>query len=184
MGQPKLLLPWGGRTVIEHLIEQSVSIRASQIAVVIAADNESMANAVRGSRAEVVPNPDPDRGMFSSVRCAAEWSSWNPALTHWVISLGDQPHLRDTTLAALIDAARAEPQCVWQPVYQGRRRHPVVLPKRSFMDLARTRATDLKSFLESSSVARRALDSDDAGLEIDIDTPDDYARAKKLAGLD
>src|SRR5688572_25114694 len=100
MGQPKLLLPWGNRTVVEHLIEQWLSVGASQVAVVVAADSSAVADVVRGGgRAICIPNPDPDRGMFSSVRCAAEWGNWKPTVTHWTISLGDQPHLRKTTLS-------------------------------------------------------------------------------------
>jgi molybdenum cofactor cytidylyltransferase len=185
MGQPKLLLPWANRTILEHLIEQWLSVGASQVAVVVAGDNSAVADVVhRGDRAICITNPDPDRGMFSSVRCAAEWGDWKSTLTHWIISLGDQPHLRKTTLSALIEAVRTDPQAVWQPSYRERRRHPVVVPASAFHPLRQTAATDLRSFLESSSIPRKTVDVDDPGLEIDIDTPEDYARAKKLAGID
>lgn len=185
MGQPKLLLPWGNRMVVEHLIDQWLSVGASQVALVVAADNSALTEVVRkGGRAICVPNPDPDRGMFSSVRCAAEWRDWKPTLTHWTISLGDQPHLQKATLSELIEAVRTDPQAVWQPSYQARRRHPVILPGGAFHDLRQTAATDLKNFLEASSIPRKTVEVDDPGLEIDIDTPEDYARAKKLAGID
>ena len=185
MGQPKPLLPWGDGTILEHLIEQWLSVGALQVAVVVAADNSAVAEVVRrGGRATCITNPDPDRGMFSSVRCAAEWGDWNPALTHWTISLGDQPHLRKTTLSELIEAVRTDAEAIWQPSYQARRRHPVVLPESAFHALRQTGATDLRSFLESSSILRKTMDVDDPGLEIDIDTPEDYVRAKKLAGVD
>ena len=184
MGQPKLLLPWAGGTILEHLIQQWLSVGASQVAVVVAADNSALAEVVRRSgHARCITNPDPDRGMFSSVRCAAEWRDWNPALTHWIISLGDQPHLQKTTLSKLIAAVRTGPEAVWQPSYQTRRRHPVVLPAPAFNALPQTGAADLKSFLESSSVPRKTVEIDDPGLEIDIDRPEDYARAKNLAGI-
>jgi molybdenum cofactor cytidylyltransferase len=185
MGQPKLLLPWSGGTILEHLIEQWLSVGASQVAVVAAADNSAIPEVVRRSgRASCITNRDPDRGMFSSVRCAAEWRDWNPKLTHWILSLGDQPHLQKTTLSKLIAAVQAGPEAVWQPSYQTRRRHPVVLPAPAFDALRQTGATDLRNFLESSSIPRKTVEVDDPGLEIDIDTPEDYARAKKLAGID
>src|SRR5688500_17513052 len=184
MGQPKLLLPWSDKTVIDHLIQQWLAVGAAQIAVVITAHNARLTDEVQKSgRAFCIVNPAPDRGMFSSVRCAAEWPHWHSALTHWIISLGDQPHLRETTLRKLIEAAQGEPQSIWQPAYRGRRRHPVLLAKSWFMALRETTAPDLKAFLESCSVSRESIDIDDAGLEIDIDTPEDYARARKLAGL-
>jgi len=183
MGEPKLLLPWGKGTILEHLIEQWLSLGASQVAVVVA-DNPAVADVVRrDGRAACITNPDPDRGMFSSVRCAAAWRDWKPGIAHWAISLGDQPHLRRTTLSELIEAVQTDPQGVWQPSYRARRRHPVVLPESAFQALRQTGATDLKNFLESPSIARRTVGVDDPGLEIDIDTPEDYVRAKKLAGM-
>ena len=188
MGQPKLLLPWGSGTILEHLIEQWLSVGASQVAVVVAADNSAVADVVhRDGRATCITNPDPDRGMFSSVRCAAEWDGWKPGITHWIISLGDQPHLQRTTLNKLIEVVRTNLEAVWQPRYpshQGRRRHPVVLPGSAFHALRQTGATDLRSFLELSSIMRLSVYIDDPGLEIDIDTPEDYARARKLAGVE
>jgi len=185
MGQPKLLMPWGNGTILEHLIEQWLSVGASQVAVVVAAHNSSVTDVVRrNGRATCITNPDPDRGMFSSVRCAAMWGEWKPAITHWTISLGDQPHLQTTTLSELVEAVRKDPRAVWQPSCQGRRRHPVVLPASAFRALCQTGAADLRNFLESASIPRKTVDVDDPGLEIDIDTPEDYARAKKLAGIE
>ena len=178
MGQPKLLLPWEDDTVVGHSVRQWVAAGAASICVVVAASDTGLINEVRKSGAFHIANPDPDRGMFSSVRCAAEWPHWDTTLTHWIISLGDQPHLRGTTLRQLIGAVQSDPASVWQPAYGGRRRHPVVLPKSSFVALGGTAAPDLKAFLEL--FPRSSVEIDDPGLEIDIDTPEDYARAKKL----
>src|SRR5881392_2919992 len=80
-----------------------------------------------------VANPTPERGMFSSIQCAARWSGWNAQLTHWAIVLGDQPHLRRETLRALLDFAGALSNQVCQPSRLGRPRHPVVVPKTVFV---------------------------------------------------
>lgn len=182
MGQPKLLLPWGNETIIEHSVRRWAAVGATST-VVVAANDPALIDAVQRSGGFHIINPDPDRGMFSSVRCAAQWPRWEATLTHWFISLGDQPHLRDTTLRQLICAVQADPASVWQPAYRGRRCHPVVLPKESFAALRDSPAYNLKAFLASSVIERRSVEIDDPGLEIDIDTPEDYARAKKLAGL-
>lgn len=177
MGRPKLLLPWGDTTVIEHALRQWENLHASQIAAIVAAGNPSLPKNI-----PQITNPVPDRGMFSSVRCAADWPHWNPALTHFVISLGDQPHLREATLGQLVHAARQQPDRIWQPSHAGRRRHPVVLPRSSFHALRETAAPDLKTFLESFEELRQSVDIDDPGLDIDLDTPEDYERAKRLPG--
>jgi len=40
MGKPKMLLPWGGTTVLGHLIVQWKALRAGQIAVVLATGDQ------------------------------------------------------------------------------------------------------------------------------------------------
>jgi CTP:molybdopterin cytidylyltransferase MocA len=116
--------------------------------------------------------------MFSSVLCAARWPGWQNDLTHWAIVLGDQPHLRLETLSRLLEFAASHLECVCQPSRAGRRRHPVLLPKPSFLKLKETPAPNLKDFLCQCTVA--AYDSDDPGLDLDIDHPGDYQAALKL----
>ena len=98
MGRPKLLLPWAKTTVLGHLLGQWQTFGAKQVAVVCAVGDQ----AIQGEldrlgfpAANRIFNPAPDRGMFSSVQCAAQWAGWQQGLTHWAIVLGDQPLVRD-----------------------------------------------------------------------------------------
>ncbi|HOW79579.1 MAG TPA: NTP transferase domain-containing protein, partial [Verrucomicrobiota bacterium] len=43
MGKPKLLLPWGGTSVLGHLIRQWQSLGAAQLSVVCAAGDSALA---------------------------------------------------------------------------------------------------------------------------------------------
>ncbi len=181
MGRPKLLLPWGTTSILGYLIEQWQRLGARQIAVVHAGGDSAIhreLDRLRTSADERVANPAPDRGMFSSIQCAAAWHGWNSELTHLAIALGDQPHLRDGTLRELVDFAAANPEKVCQPSRQGRRRHPVLLPRPVFERLKTCVATDLKQFLLGETVATHELD--DPALEFDIDVPADYEKAVRL----
>ena len=183
MGLPKLLLPWGGPTILEHTIAQWGSLGAWQIAVVCAAGGEPVQDELdrlHFPEANRISNPDPERGMFSSVRCAAAWNGWNAGLEHWVISLGDQPQVRGETLRALLDFAAADPNRICQPLRKGRRRHPVLMPRAAFDGLKNCSCSDFKEFLESRAYALAGFESADAGLDFDIDTPADYERARRL----
>lgn len=119
--------------------------------------------------------------MFSSIRSAACWQRWRTDLTHWAIVLGDQPHLKLTTLRQLLDFAAGRDDVVCQPQYQGRFLHPVVIPRDIFFQLPETRRETLKDFLQAQRVVGCACD--DAGLALDIDEPEDYLKALSLAGL-
>ena len=180
MGQPKLLLPWGKTTVVGHLILQWRQIGAAQVAIVHAGDDELMKELDRlgfPSNQRIL-NPNPDRGMFSSIRSAADWTGWTPETTHWAVVLGDQPHLREASLRALAEFAQTQPAKVCQPVWNARPKHPVILPGDYFLTLRTASAHDLKEFLRGADPVLVTLD--DPGLELDLDFPEDYQRAKQL----
>jgi molybdenum cofactor cytidylyltransferase len=184
MGRPKLLLPWGETSVLGHLINQWCSLGARQISVVHAADDTAIPaelDRVAFAPKDRIANPNADRGMFSSILCAAQWTGWKPALTHWAIVLGDQPHVRVGTLRQLIDFSAQQPERICQPMQNAKPRHPVVLPKSAFLELADSQSANLKEFLLGRDIA--GCECDDPGLDLDIDQPEDYQRALTLAGL-
>jgi len=184
MGRPKLLLPWGETSVLGHLIGQWRALGAKQVAVVCApGDRAIQAELDRLGFAEKdrIINPTPERGMFSSIQCAAQWPGWQAALTHWAIVLGDQPHLRPQTLRQVLDFSAAHPTKVCQPARRGHGRHPVLLPKTVLRQLAGSTAATLKEFLVARSREASLCEVDDPGMEVDIDRPEDYDKAVALA---
>ena len=181
MGQPKLLLPWGKTSILGHLIDQWTLLGAKQIAVVCSPDDagiQTELNRLNFPESSRVINPNPERGMFSSIQCAAGWTGWQAVLTHWAIVLGDQPHLTIGTLRAIIDFSAAHSNKVCQPRKEGHRYHPVVLPKKVFEQLPDSPAANLKDSLASCETAYREMN--EAGLELDIDRPEDYQKALEL----
>lgn len=180
MGKPKLLLPWRGRTILGHLLHQWNELGASQIAVVCAPAPSAVPaelDRLGVSAAERILNPEPAKGMFSSIRRAAAWPGWRPEISHWALILGDQPHLRATTLQVLIAQARTDSERIWQPTHSGRPRHPVVLPRKFFSRLKEAGESHLKEFLQRHSDAVSLCRVDDPGLDLDLDEPGDYERA-------
>jgi CTP:molybdopterin cytidylyltransferase MocA len=102
-------------------------------------------------------------------------------LTHFAIALGDQPHLERKTLQQLLDFAATHPEKICQPMRNGRRRHPVILPRGVFVKLREYPANDLKQFLNSAPELLAGCETDDPGLDLDLDWPCDYERTKSLA---
>jgi molybdenum cofactor cytidylyltransferase len=183
MGKPKLLLPWGQTSVLGHLLQQCGRLRVRQAAVVCAAGAEPLdqeLNRLCFPKGNRIFNPAPGHGMFSSIQCAANWPDWKAELTHWLIMLGDQPHLRPETLQTLIDFGAQHPVNICQPIRDGHRKHPVLLPKTTFVELQNCAERDLKQFLHAHSNESAGFESDDSGLDLDIDTPEDYERARGM----
>ena len=183
MGRPKLLLPWANTSILGHLFQQWRSLGSSQICVVCAADDPAIQpelDRLNVPASNRIFNPAPQQGMFSSIQSAARWSGWMDGLSHFIITLGDQPHVLNETLHALLEFAAARPGHICQPRHQGHRRHPVVLPRALFVKIASTEADDLKQFLNESSGAVCYYESSDESLALDIDTPADYEKALAL----
>lgn len=180
MGRPKLLLPWRGSTVIGSLLAQWRDLGASQLAVVLRENDIPLGaelDRLNVSPSDRIKNPHPERGMFSSVLCAATWPGWRPEIASFAIALGDQPHLRIETLRGVLNCHWDQPDAVCQPVFAGRPRHPVVLPRLIFNELKTTKSATLKDFLKL--IPRPAVQyfANDASLSLDLDTPEDYKEA-------
>jgi molybdenum cofactor cytidylyltransferase len=179
MGRPKLLLPWRGTTVIGHLLLQWQELGARQITVVLRANDREFAaeldrlNFPRASRME---NPKPERGMFSSIVCAANWDGWRDDISNWAVVLGDQPHLQTETLRRLLECSAQNQEAICQPAFGGRTGHPVILPRTIFPGLKNSGAATLKDFLKLATTPNVQCLVTDAGLSLDMDTPEDYKR--------
>ena len=181
MGRCKLLLPWGERTVLTHLLDQWRSAGAVQIAPVIDPSNELLRKALAHagfSPSDWIENPSPQLGMFSSLQAASRWPGWISTLTHWVISLGDQPHIQISTLRGLLDATRKNPARICQPALHGRAAHPIILPANNFRELAQRDIPNLRAYVRMHEPFRLRVPVKDPGVFENLNTPDDYARWK------
>jgi len=181
MGTCKLLLPWGEKTILIHLLDQWRSAGAAQIAPVIDPSNEPLRKALRHaglSPSDLIENPSPQLGMFSSLQAASRWRGWLSTLTHWVIALGDQPYIQISTLRLLLDAARENPTHICQPALNGHTAHPIILPASNFRELAQNDIPNLRTYIRTREALRLRVIVEDTGVSGDLDTPEDYARWK------
>ncbi len=180
MGRPKLLLPWGETTVLGHLLSQWTRLGAGQIAVVCQPGDTALhteLDRLQFPAVQRIPNPDPDRGMFSSIQCAARWDGWKAEVKSIALALGDQPHLSLALLEEILGFARRHPGKICQPGRAGHGRHPVFLPVTNFREIATSNAETLKQFLAMHSADLELLEMNDPGLDLDLDRPEDYQRA-------
>jgi CTP:molybdopterin cytidylyltransferase MocA len=83
-------------------------------------------------------------------------------------------------LRRLLELGSLYPEKICQPIRHGRRRHPVLLPKEAFLSLGHATVPDLKTFLQSRTHDLAGFEVDDPGLDLDLDEPKDYERAKAL----
>jgi len=71
-GVEKLLLPFGGKKVLTHIVDELLASRLDQVIVVVGSDSDKVEGELSQRSVGIVANPDYTRGMLSSVRCGIE----------------------------------------------------------------------------------------------------------------
>ncbi len=177
MGRPKALLDWRGITVLEHMIEL---IGAIADPVIVVAGCHAGAIREHGVKSTVIENPDPARGMLSSLKCGLR--AVPPETGAVLFTPVDYPAVSARTLGALAAAAAANaPLAI--PVFEGRRGHPVLIA-RPLVDEVLALADDGRA----SDVIHRHLGRailvqvNDRGVVEDIDDPETYERLRREGG--
>lgn len=124
-------------------------------------------------RVRAVVNPDPSRGMFSSIQCGVAAEDGDPML----VLPGDMPFVNSETIAAVLAAAQ-EARTIVSPRLAGRHGHPVALPsrlKQLILD-ADVATTTLSLLIAAHGAGRVELDVSDKGVRRDVDVRGDLAR--------
>ena len=100
MGEPKLLLPLGDRTVLNTTLAVVEASRVDRVTVVTGANAEAIEASILAVRATVVRNPDYRRGNMSSLLTA---TSTDAEAAAFILVAGDQPTTRTEVIDALVE---------------------------------------------------------------------------------
>lgn len=178
MGSPKPLLDCGGETFLDRLISVFATACEPVIAVLGHHAEQVREGISRAGEAAFVLNPDPYRGMISSLQLGL---AAVPAHCHAVFFHPcDMPQIQQATIHTLIATLDAAPPEILAaiPTLNGKRGHPVLI-RTSWIPtfLALPAESTAKSLLESASAAIIEVAVADPGVRRDFDTLRDYAAA-------
>jgi molybdenum cofactor cytidylyltransferase len=186
MGEPKLLMPWGRATLIEHVLDAWRASRVDHLVLVVHPQDDRLAELGAARGAFVVRPTLPPEEMKISVRIALVriWRAFRPQPTDaWLMAPADMPTLSPAVVERLIDAyqaslADAPPPTIWVPVCQGRRGHPVLFPWSMVRDVERLGDDEgINALLARHPVA--TIEAEAAQILDDLDTPEDYRRLRQ-----
>jgi len=176
MGCQKLLLPFGGQTVIAHVVGAVLRSAIAETCVVVGGGRDRIAEALAGSGVTYVTNPDPAGDMLSSVRCGLR--ALSPRTEAILVVLGDQPGITSTLIDEMIRAFTDAKDGIIVPVHAGQRGHPLLL-SAVYRDEILTGHEDvgLRGLLHAHPDDILDLSVATPAVLSDIDTPQDYRRA-------
>ncbi len=172
-GGKKLLTLIAGEPLLDHTIRALLEGGVAEVIVVVGSDAreelERDVNSMLDPRVRAVENPDPSRGMFSSIQEGVAQAQGDMTL----VMPGDMPFVSPHTVRAVIAAYERKPAIV-SPRFRGKRGHPVALPAslRDEIRAADPRAT-LHDVIHAHTDMRVDVDVDDSGINRDVDRPDD-----------
>ncbi|MCI0701558.1 MAG: nucleotidyltransferase family protein [Planctomycetia bacterium] len=181
MGKPKLALPLGGRTVIEHVVSALREGGVERVLVVIGPHVPELIPLAGAAGAEVLALNEPTPDMRATVERGLSWleGRYTPkASDWWFLAPADHPAFSSEVVGQLLTAAETHADCsVVVPVHEGRRGHPVLLRWSCVAGIRALPADQgINSFLRLNAAEVREVPVNDPGIHANLDTPEDYAR--------
>jgi molybdenum cofactor cytidylyltransferase len=176
MGFPKPLLRIDNETFLSRALRAMLEV-ARNVTVVTGAHRERVEAAVPAdSRVSVAHNSDYLRGQLSSLKCAirAVAADTEAAIVH----LADHPMVAGVTFRAVAERYPAAGVPILIARYAGRRGHPVLFAREVFPELLAAPEEQGARFVVNADPARVVyVDVEDPGVTLDLDTPEDLAKA-------
>lgn len=183
LGFPKALLPYGGRVLIERVLEQALASRLSRVILVLGFQAPRIRSAIRflegDLRLEILVNRHFDQGLSSTIRAGLR--VLDPSAEGVMFILGDQPLLNTAVIDRLIRAFRRHQAPMVVPCYGNRPGNPVIFGRGLLPELM-----DLRGDTGGREIIKR---NPEQVLKVpirpqyrgwDVDTWDDYDRTRKF----
>ncbi len=178
MGKPKLLLPFGQKTIIEHIVDNINQSKVDKILVVLGSHQEEIRSKIADRPVLSVVNHRYQEGMLSSIQTGFEALPKDTAAA--LVCLGDQPLIPHYVTDRLIETYNKTHKSIVLPVYQKKRGHPILIDmkhKQEVLNLSPDKG--LRALVHIHSQDVQEVEVDTQHILKDIDKPEDYARELK-----
>ncbi|BDG03194.1 nucleotidyltransferase family protein [Anaeromyxobacter oryzae] len=178
LGTPKQLLVLEGEALVRRAARAAVEAGLWPVVVVVGDHADEVRGALAGLPVATVANPQYETGMASSLRRGlARLTECAPDAAGVVVLACDQPRVSAEHVEALVEAQRQAGKLVAASSYSGALGVPALFAAAVFPELLA---------LEGDRGARGVVERDPArvcavpleGGELDVDTPEDWDRAR------
>jgi molybdenum cofactor cytidylyltransferase len=175
-GSPKQLMPWDGVPLVRRAALCALAAGLSPVLVVVGAHAERVTEIVQDLQVKIVHNPVWQEGQASSIRLGV--SALPADVSSVVFLLADQPFIPPVLVDSLVEKHAETLAPIVAPRVAGQRANPVLFDRITFPALLQLQGdTGGRSLLQDAQRFPPAwVDWDDASIQHDVDTPDDYRR--------
>ncbi len=175
MGSHKLLLPLVDEPLVRRVVRQITNAAFDDVLIIVGHEHERVLEVLEGLPVRHAINPEYATGMGSSFRAAIEAL---PEADAAMFALADQPLLTSEDYRKLADTYRERPEGIVSVRFGDVTAPPHLFDRAFFPELARLEhgaRPVLQRHADEMTILRFRPE-----LLLDVDTPDDYERAKAL----
>jgi CTP:molybdopterin cytidylyltransferase MocA len=177
MGSPKALIPYQGRSFLEHLLQVTAHREVGARRVVLGADARAIAETVALGPDEIVVNEDWEKGQLSSIQAAL--LSLPSGTDGILLCLIDHPLVSHELVSDLIERFYSSGKPIVVPVYKGRRGHPVIFGTTLYEELlAAPLETGARAVVWAHSGEISEVGTAEEGCVLNLNDPDALASAR------
>lgn len=177
MGAPKALLPYRGRTLVEHLLEVTRHPRVGMALVVLGAGADTIREQLPLAPEMIVVNPDWPKGQLSSIQAAIR-SLPEGATEGLLLCPVDHPLVSSALVARLIEEFDSSGKLIVLPTYRGRRGHPVIFRAALYPELlAAAPEVGARQVVWAHAADLLEVATEEEGVVLNLNDPEGFKRA-------
>jgi molybdenum cofactor cytidylyltransferase len=181
MGRPKLALPLGGRTILEHVIAALRQAGVEHVLVVVGPQVPELVPLAEQAGAHVVQLDDETSGMRETVEHGLRRleEHFQPRSDDaWLLVPADHPTLTADVVRRLAGARAAHPEhTIFVPTHDGRRGHPLLITWDHVAGIrAHPPGQGLNAYVRGQVDRTMEVPVAQPGVLGDLDTPEEYAQ--------
>ncbi len=180
MGVAKLTLKLGAKSLLEHVIDNALASKVSEVIVVLGPETVHLRSSLEGlRRVKVVENQQPDQGQSTSLRLGLQCISRQAQAA--IILMGDQPLVTSDTIDALINKYSQSGAPIVAPLYQGQRGSPVLFDRSLLGELMAVQGDKGgREIIEKYKGLMASVSFESPLVGADVDTWEDYQTLRRL----
>ena len=181
MGRPKPLLAWHGATLLEYQIHALFDGGATQVVVVLGHEAGALAPCVERTSAGFVVNHEYALGKTTSIK--AGLGALDSQADSILLLAVDQPRTPEI-VSQVIRTHLDSNALITAPRFQGHSGHPLIFSavlKDELEQISEDRQ-GIREVFQSHRDEVVEMHTDDPMVRLDLNTPDDYERAKQRYG--
>lgn len=177
MGQPKMLLPWGGSTVLQTVITAFQTAGVKDILAITGGAHDQV-DALIGHTVQTFFNENYQQGeMLSSIQAGLRVKMRNAQAA--LIALGDQPQIQVKTIKLILQKYKQTKASLIVPSYKMHRGHPWLVALEFWQEILSMQPTEsAREFLERHTRDIHYVELNTPTILQDLDTPEEYIKSQ------